>query len=499
MTATLEQLAPRAGVTAAAVRAAAERGRKAGSYAGFGEQVLHKSFYPKQREALDALNEAGSLVTFASCNGGGKTQEVIATAILAHLVLYRGKVVVTSGSWAQITSQLMPALEANEHKVRGIRVLEKRVETDTPASFMQALSTSEAGRFEGHHGSREVPLLIVIDEAKTVKDPIFQAVDRCRIPREHCRILFASSPGYAQGTFFQSHTDRNFGLTHPPIKQTAADCPHISQAEIAAARLKWGAEHPLVRSMVDCEFMPFVQGAIVQLNELDALLADPPPFVDGECKWFFDSAWSESASGDETVLAERRGNRLRLVACFRERGLHATSGRLVGEFVRLGLSPADADQIEGDNGGEGSLLIDQLHKMNWQVGRANNGDPPRWNDRYANLAAEFWVDGAMGITQRQWILPRDTDLYGQMLNRRLVPNNKGLLAIESKQAMKDPNREGGAVKCSPDRADAVFGAMARHNRMRPQNLIQQAPAMRAQTDWSGEASDESSGERRFFN
>lgn len=436
------------------------------SYVGIGEKVLNKKFYPKQKECLIALHSPGSLVSFCSCNGGGKTTEVIVTAIVAHLVLCRGKVIVTSGSYAQLKDQLMPSLKCYDGKM-GLRVLEDRIETVNPNCFMHAISTNDSGKFEGHHGSEESPLLLIYDESKTVKNMFFEAGDRCRLPRKHCRILYASSTGFAQGVFYLSQTDKSFGLTHPPIRQKASECPHISSEEIEGIRLKWGKDHPLTKSMLDCEFMPFVQGAIVQLNELDALLADPPQFVQGERKLFFDAAWSESGAGDETCLASRNGNRIRIESCFRERGLHATAGRLVSEFVRLGLRQDEADIIEGDNGGEGSLLIDQLHAMGWRVGRCNNGDKPRYNDRYGNLVSEMWVDGAMDITQRKFILPSDTDLYGQMLNRRLVPNNKGLLVIESKQAMRDPNREGGAVRCSPDRADAVFGAMARLNRVKP--------------------------------
>jgi len=435
------------------------------SYVGFGEKILGFKYYPKQRETLEALFKPASLVSFCSCNGGGKTTTVIVSAILAQLILCRGKVIVTSGSWAQMKDQLMPALKVYENRIKGIRVLEDRIETESPNSFMHAISTNDAGKFEGHHGSKDSPLLLIYDEAKTVKNMFFEAGDRCRIPREHCRILYASSTGFAQGIFYVSQTDKAFGLTHPPIRQKASECPHISEMEITGIREKWGKDHPLTRSMLDCEFMPFVQGAIVQLNELDALLADPPVFQQGERKLFFDAAWSESGSGDETVLASRNGNKIRIEAAFRERGLHATAGRLVAEFVKIGLRQDEADIIEGDNGGEGSLLIDQIHAMGWHVGRCDSGSKPRFNDRYTNLVSEMWVDGAMAITQRKFILPVDTDLYGQMLNRRLVPNNKGLLAIESKQAMRDPNREGGAVKCSPDRADAVFGAMARSNRL----------------------------------
>lgn len=447
-----------------------QKGFESASHSGFAEKQLGFSLYPKQREALDALNVPGSLVSFCSCNGGGKTSRVILAACLAHLVLRNGKVIATSGSWAQLKDQLMPMLKSFEYRFKGLRVLEDRVETGDPNSFLHAVSTNDAGKFEGHHGTAEHPLMLIYDESKTVKDAFFQAGDRCRIPREHCRILYTSSTGFAQGVFYLSQTDPNFGLTHPPIRQRASECPHISKAEIESIRKKWGADHPLVRSMLDCEFMPFVQGAIIQLGELDALLADPPPFEPSDTKVGFDAAWSESADGDETVVARRQGNRVRIEAAFRERGLHATAGRLVGEFIKMGLTPMDADIIEGDNGGEGSLLIDQLHKMGWHVRRANFGEKPRFNDRYQNLCTEMWVELSMLITQRKLILPADTELYGQLLNRRIVPNNRGLLAIESKLAMKDPNREGGPVRCSPDRADAVVICCARLPNLKTFNL-----------------------------
>jgi hypothetical protein len=466
------------------------------TYTGFGEAVLGKTFYPKQAEVLDALFPNGSFVGFASCNGGGKTREVIATAVLAHLALFQGKVIATSGSFRQVKDQLMPALKAYESRFPAWHFLESRIETGDANSFLSAFSTKDAGRFEGQHGSKDSPLLLVFDECKTIKDDIFGAGERCRIPHQWCRVLYASSPGFAQGEFYRVMTTRSGSLTHAPIRQKAEECPHITAEEIASIRAKWGPEHPLVRSMLDAEFMPFVEGAIVQLRELDALLADPPPFKDGQIKVYFDAAWSESAAGDETVAAMRRGNRITLAACFRERGLHATAGRLIGEFVRLGFSPTDACYVEGDNGGQGKLIIDQLWKMGWRVGRANSGEAPRYNDRYQNLAAEMWVEGAMAIARREFILPDDQELYGQMLDRKIVPSNRGLLAIESKQAMKDPNREGGAVTCSPDRADAVFGAMAPMPMLTARQVMgqkQPEPQRTKESLWGERDSGESDG------
>lgn len=425
-------------------------------YREFGQKFLGKSFYPKQAEVLDALLPNGSFVAFASCNGGGKTREVILTAILGHLWLYNGKVISTSGSFRQIKDQLTPALKAYSTQFPQYEFQDNRIVTKDPNCFWDGFSTNESGKFEGHHGSKDCPLLIIVDEAKTPKDQIFQAVDRCRPPREHCRILFASSPGYAQGEFYRVMTSGTKFLSHPPIKQRSSECPHISKEEIESDRLKWGEEHPLFRSMHEAEFMPFVEGAIVQIAALDALLADPPPARTGDTKAFCDFAWSESAQGDENVLAIRKGNVITLDA-FRAKGLLAVCGEFVRLFVKHGLQPW---QIEGDADGEGANIIKQLRAMSWPIGSAHNGGPPRWNEHYANLAAEMWCEGAQSIIRREYILPDDPDLYGQMLDRKIVPNNKGKLAIESKQAMKDPNREGGAVRCSPDRADAFFGCIA---------------------------------------
>lgn len=422
---------------------------------GFARAVLGMNLYPKQAAALDALWPVGSWVSFRSCNEGGKTRKIITAAILWHLNMFpRGQVVSTSGSARQIRNQLVPALAGYRLRFPKFDFKETpRITTDSPNCFWEGFTTNEAGRFEGYHQEGErgdpwAPLLIIVDEAKTVKDPIFEAIERCK----PTRVLLASSPGYPEGEFYRSHSTK--AQFYKTFKQTAAECPHIHPEDIQRVRAKWGPDHPLVLSMVDAEFMRFVDNAIVDLRALEDLLADPPESVDaGEQKAFCDFAWG--GDGDENVLALRRGNVVSLPLCFRAGELHAICGRFVSHFAKLGLRPQD---IEGDEGGGGKLICDELQSMGWPIGRVNNGAPPRFSEHYANVAAEMWFEGAMKIARREVILPDDGDLKAQMLNRKKVPNARGKLAIESKRDMKKPNREGGPAQ-SPDRADAVFGAM----------------------------------------
>ncbi len=387
------------------------------------------------------------------------TKEIITTAVLGALVLFKAKVITTSGSYSQIKDQLDPSLKAYEGRFPQYNFQDCAIRTSDPNCFWHGISTNDPGKMEGHHDEKDRtgkvvrPLLIIVDEAKTVKDPIYEAIERCK----PTWLLLASSAGYSQGEFFRSHTSR--AAYYQRFKQTADDCPHWTADAKQKIRQKWGPEHPLVKSMLDAEFMPFVEGAVVNLAALDDLLADPPPFQPGPRKYFCDFAWSESGTGDQNVCAKREGNRITVPLKFRAKGLHAVCARFI-QFWMSEIPAVKPWEIEGDADGDGANIIKQLRNMGWAIGSAHNGGAPRWNDHYANLASEMWCEGAMSIIKRAFILPDDLEFYAQALNRKIVPGNKGKMCIESKLAMKDPNREGGSVPESPDVADACFGCMS---------------------------------------
>lgn len=423
------------------------------SPSGFARAALGMELYSKQAAVLDALWPVNSTVSFRSCNEGGKTRRVITAAILWHLSMFpMGQIVSTSGSFRQIQNQLLPALRAYRPRFPRWTFYETpRIDAGLNC-FWLGFSTADAGMFEGFHaeGPRhdpDAPLMIIVDEAKTVKDPIYEAIERCK----PTRLLLASSPGYAEGEFYRSHTTRS--KFYKTFVQRASDCPHITQEEIARVRAKWGPQHPLTLSMIDAEFMAFVQNAIVDLKSLEDLLADPPEPQQGERHAFLDFAWG--GDGDENVMALRDGNIITIPLAFRAGELHAICGRFISQFNKLGLKP---HEITGDEGGGGKLIIDELQAMGWPIGRANNGGAPRFDEHYANYGAEMWFEGAMSIARREYVLPDDNELKAQMLNRKKIPHAKGKLAIEHKKDMKKANREGGPAD-SPDRADAVFGAM----------------------------------------
>jgi hypothetical protein len=428
----------------------------------FAECILKMQLYPRQREVLRALAQPGAAISFRSCNEGGKTKIVICAAILWHLANYpKGHVITTSGTFRQILDQLVPALHAHQSLFPKWTFLRTpRIVAESLTCFWEGYSTDEGGKFEGHHaGGPDEPLMIIVDEAKTVKDDIFEAIERCK----PTRLLIASSPGYAEGEFYRSQTTK--AKFYRPIIQRASECPHWTREQMDRVLEKHGENHPLYRSMVMAEFMESVANAVVELKWVEDVYANPPITRKagrdpGQYKAFCDFAWN-NGDGDENVLALRDGNVITIEKAFHAGNLDAICGGFIPEFIRLNLQPW---QIDADEGGAGKLICDRLKTMGWPINRVNNGAAPKYCQHYANHAAEMWFEGAKKIAQREIILPDDNDLRAQILDRKRVPNAQGKLAIESKSDMKKRGVS------SPDRADAVFGAMTPVRQLRSYNL-----------------------------
>lgn len=96
-----------------------------------------------------------------------------------------------------------------------------------------------------------------------------------------------------------------------------------------------------------------------------------------------------------------------------------------------------------------------LAEAGWPVQKFHGGANPRYSSgEYANQIAEVWTEGTSAIRRREWLLPNDEDLKGQLISRKTARNSKGLMTLESKEEMRKRGIS------SPDRADAVLGAMA---------------------------------------
>ena len=408
-------------------------------------RALGKDPYEWQLKVLSDIILPWSRTTLSAANESGKTTEIIAPIVIWHAMAFKNsKCVLTSGAWRQVTEQLFPAISRYRRYLSGWDITANKL-TTPHGSMAIGFSTDDAGKFEGWHAEDHdlSPLLIIVDEAKTVKKDIFEAIARCR----PTRLLYASSPGGCSGEFYDSHT-RNASMFNRH-KVTAFDCPHIPRAQIDEARQKYGEDSPLYKSMILGEFMEDGEdGIIIPVGILNRCKKEAPaPNTDPEVHAFCDFA----AGGDENVLAVRRGNEVKLIRCWRETNTMAATGEFIALFQKENLKP---EMISGDEGGLGHVICDRLQELGWPISRVNNGSMNGVDRRlYFNKGAQIWGEGRNQIDRLQVILPDDDDLHSQLSTRLWERDSDGSLKVEPKPKMKARNLP------SPDRADAVLGCM----------------------------------------
>ena len=401
--------------------------------------------YMWQIEAMESV-ALGQPTSVVAANGSGKTARLIAPLILWFLDQHpRGQCIFTSGSWMQIEKQLWGAVKTHRARFPKWRFMAEELRTPE-GGYAFGFSTDDEGRAEGHHPkiSPEVdPVFLIIDEAKTVPNGIFEAFDRCTRKYE----LWTSSPGAPRGQFYDSH-HKNQAL-YWTRKVPSIECPHIPAAKRDQDRIKYGVDHPLFRSKHLAEFTADDELMVLSPSDLKrALESQPEADATGEIVAFCDFA----AGRDENCLAVRRGNRARIVKSWTERDTVQGARQFVKLFESEGLKPG---QIWGDADGLGTVMIDQLSEMGWHINRFYGGQAAKEKDEYANLIGEVWQSAALLIKRGEVSLgDLDPVTFEQITTRKSEWALNGKLRIEDKEKMRKNGLK------SPDRADALLACIA---------------------------------------
>lgn len=413
-----------------------------------------------QEEVFDSIDRHGSRTAVLTCNGAGKTSIILAGIILAHLALFENsKVVSTSGAWRQLKSQLWPALIAQAHKFPEWEFIasEFRIKAPNGSEYL-GFSTNDEGKAEGYHGNKyedylapsKGPLLIIVDEAKTVPLGVFQAFDRCT----YQRLLYISSGGGADGPFYDAmKPTSNFTKFRIPASQ----CPHADHDKNAEMIEKWGLDHPLIRSTVFAEFMTSADNAVLDMRDIERAMKGTASKTPGTPTAALDFA----AGGDENVLAIAEGNRVRIVAAWTEPDTVRAAARFITLLKENNIAPESA---WGDAEGLGTAVMDSMAALGYRIRRHRNGDTAKREDVYLNAGAEMWGEAAAMLRKGELILPDDPELAAQLAGRKWKPGTPRL-QLESKE---DARRRG---VTSPDRADACLMAVYHRGAAPAKNVL----------------------------
>lgn len=416
----------------------------------FAAHKLGLKLYQWQIDAVDHAALHHARVALVAANGSGKTAAVNTVLLLWWLYAYpRGRAVVTSGSWEQIKTQLWPSLRAYEGLfTRSMGWTFNTEEVRTPeGGFIRPFSTDSPARAEGHHEKPALnsPMMIMVDEAKGISEGIFDALNRCT---PTCFVL-TSSTGLASGTFYEAF-HRNARDWYK-VRVTAFDCPHISRERIELAQRIYGPnyeEHPIYRSMIMAEWTEGDLGNIIPRGLVNRALQFPPEARGGDRYAGID--WA--AGGDETVMAVREGNQLRIVRRNREPDTTRSAALMAQACRELGVAQGHA---WADVCGIGKVIKDHARVVHGFVFRDFNGGEAAENSaHYVNRNIEAWCFFRRALEMGEVCFPDglDDETQAQLCNRLLEWNAAGKMKCESKEDMRKRGVH------SPDRADALVMA-----------------------------------------
>jgi phage terminase large subunit len=406
----------------------------------FAQSVLGIHPYPWQRRTLAHI-EAGHPTALTACNGAGKTSTILVPAALWALFNWPlVRVIVTSASWSQLKKQFFDTIrQARFHPYFRRWTFNEAEIRSEQGGFIVGVSVDDAGRAEGYHDRPDSPVMILADEAKSIGTEVFESLARCTATFR----VYASSAGPAAGTFYACLTTfRNFWAC---VLVKSSDCPHISKESIELDRAMWGEHSPQFRQKHLAEFTAEDEEAFISMETVRGCMDNPPAFSAGRSSTFID--WSTGR--DETVIATASGNRLQIVAAFRERDAVQSVRRVASILRERGLT----NLVSADAGGIGGPMCAQLSSdFGIYAARVNNGSPARKKEEFANADAEKWFAFRRLLEKREVILPVDGELLKQLSNRRLQYDAKARIQLEPKESMRARGLS------SPDRADAMIGA-----------------------------------------
>jgi len=414
---------------------------------GFIEGILKLPLYDWQARTVEPLDDAGwgrpiVQISLLAPNEAGKSSRVVAGSALFWVSMFeKGKVAITTKDQKQLNEQIIPAIEAQIHKLGGFKSVRSpyyRVTTPT-GGLIVAYVTDTSDRVEGFHGSPEAPLLVIVDEAKSVPEQIFQGLDRCG----YQALIYCSSGGLMQGTFFGSQT-KNKASFHC-VAAGLKDCPHISQEKVDRILEKWGENHPFTRSCIYGEFMEQDDSVqfIIPHSSILHIIDSPPKHKSGHRIGFIDFGEGNA----ETVLAVRDGNKTEIALAFRSADKHAACSRLIRGFINAGLKE---DMVWGDAADKEALDI--LVSLGWTIHRQSFGAKAKNDEVYQSWAAEAWCETGIAISKGEIIVPDDPILIAQLTSRQKTMVGRGKMGAEEKYDMRKRGIE------SPDRGDAFCGA-----------------------------------------
>lgn len=317
-----------------------------------------------------------------------------------------------------------------------------------PSSAFISARTARAETPEALAGIHSEHTLIVIDEASGVDEAVYQAASGSMSGHSATTVLLGN-PTRSSGYFYDTHHRLKGDWQTMHISST--DSPRVSKDFIEEMALKYGDESNVFRVRCLGEF-PLVEDTTVIPADLVSSAQARDIIADHATVpvWGLDVARFGS---DSSVLAIRHGNVISELVAWKGLNLMELTGRVVNRFSSL-IPRHQPSEILVDSIGLGSGVVDRMAELGLPVRGINVGEASSMSGTYLNLRAELWFKLKEWLAAKDSKLPKDQELFSELVSPRYSFTSNGKMKIESKDDMR---RRGLG---SPDRADAICLTLA---------------------------------------
>lgn len=408
--------------------------------------------------------EAGLIVWFIVCRPYSKIIATAPTMQQLYDVL-----------WAEISKWL------DSSKVKNLLTWTKTkvyMVGDSERWFATAKTATKPENMQGFH---EDHMLIVVDEASGVSDPIMEAI-LGTLTGEDNKLLLMGNPNRIDGVFYDAfNKDRDKFKTHTVSSRKSK---RTSKDNIAMLESKYGKDSDVVRVRIDGQFPKGALDSFISLETVELACSKDnciKPEEINSSNTLHVGVDVARFGDDKTVITPRISTKVFEFRKFTKKDTMETTGNVLqccmdymNRFQNLRFCI-----IKVDDSGVGGGVTDRLKevirekKLPYTVIPVNNGDKAS-DEYYFNLGCQLWghikellelnfsnnMQGKVddqGNPVCELELPYDEEMIKQLSVRKYHMTSKGKIQLESKDDMK--KRGVG----SPDTADSLSLALYEPN------------------------------------
>ena len=407
--------------------------------------VLQETPLKWQEELLRKIAAGKRRISVRAGHGVGKSTVCSWAIVWVMCTRFPQKCVMTAPTAGQLFDALFSELKAQVNKLPPVLrdsfdVLSDRISLKAaPESSFASARTSSSERPEALAGIHSENVLLIVDEASAVPEPVFEAAAGSMSGHSACTILIGN-PTRNSGLFYRTHHE--LSADWDTMHVSCLDIPLVSKDFVEQIKATYGEGSNAFRIRVLGEFAVADNDTLIAAELVDAAMGrDVPVDVSDGMIYGLDVA---RFGTDRSALCKRKGNVVMEVKSWGGLDLMQLVGAVVNE-----ARTDNPVEICVDTIGLGSGVADRLREMGYNVRDVNVAESSAMNPNANKLRDELWLAVKDWLTTRTVRIPNDQTLRHELVAPRYNFSSSGKIVVESKDAMKKRGMR------SPDLADAV--------------------------------------------